>query len=100
MRSLTLTAAGVIHRDVSPANIIITAQGVAKLTDFGLARGATDMRLSTSGAPLGSPWYMSPEQVKGGHERWMPVPTFIPWAQCSTKCSQAESSSRRKARSK
>lgn len=57
--------AGVIHRDVAPANIIITPNKVAKLTDFGLARGATDLRLSTSGVPLGSPWYMSPEQVRG-----------------------------------
>ena len=57
--------AGVIHRDVAPANIIITRDRVAKLTDFGLARGATDLRLSTSGVPLGSPWYMSPEQVRG-----------------------------------
>ena len=58
-------AAGVIHRDVAPANIIITHDRIAKLTDFGLARGNTDLRLSTSGAPLGSPWYMSPEQVRG-----------------------------------
>ena len=57
--------AGVIHRDVSPANIIVTPDLTVKLTDFGLARGATDLRLSTSGVPLGSPWYMSPEQVKG-----------------------------------
>ena len=57
--------AGIIHRDVAPANIIITPERVAKLTDFGLARGATDLRLSTSGVPLGSPWYMSPEQVRG-----------------------------------
>ena len=57
--------AGIIHRDVAPANIIITPERVAKLTDFGLARGATDIRLSTSGAPLGSPWYMSPEQIRG-----------------------------------
>ena len=60
--------AGVIHRDVSPANIIVTPERVAKLTDFGLALGATDLRLSTSGVPLGSPWYMSPEQVRGIHE--------------------------------
>src|ERR1051326_3022930 len=41
-------AAGVIHRDVAPANIIITHDRIAKLTDFGLARGNTDLRLSTS----------------------------------------------------
>ena len=57
--------AGVIHRDVAPANIIITGEGTAKLTDFGLARAAMDVRLSASGVPVGSPWYMSPEQVRG-----------------------------------
>jgi serine/threonine-protein kinase len=55
---------GVIHRDVAPANIIITRDRIAKLTDFGLARSSTDKRLSNAGAPLGSPWYMSPEQVR------------------------------------
>jgi hypothetical protein len=56
---------GVIHRDVAPANIIITRDRVAKLTDFGLAKTANDLRVTTSGAPVGSPWYMSPEQVRG-----------------------------------
>jgi len=60
--------AGVIHRDVSPANIIITPDRDAKLTDFGLALGATDVRVSSSGVPFGSPFYMSPEQVKGVRE--------------------------------
>ena len=57
--------AGVIHRDVAPANIIVTGDLTVKLTDFGLARAAMDIRLSASGVPLGSPWYMSPEQVRG-----------------------------------
>jgi serine/threonine-protein kinase len=57
--------AGVIHRDVAPANIIVTGDGTIKLTDFGLARTAMDIRVSASGVPVGSPWYMSPEQVRG-----------------------------------
>jgi len=57
--------AGVIHRDVAPANIIVTGDLTIKLTDFGLARAAMDIKVSASGVPVGSPWYMSPEQVRG-----------------------------------
>jgi serine/threonine protein kinase len=56
---------GIIHRDISPGNMIVSSSGVLKVTDFGLAKGLGDVRLSQSGAPLGSYWYMSPEQVRG-----------------------------------
>jgi len=55
---------GVIHRDVTPANIIISPEGTAKLTDFGLALAANDLRLTSAGVAVGSAWYMSPEQVR------------------------------------
>lgn len=55
---------GVIHRDVKPANIIISNLGTVKLTDFGIARTeASD--LTQAGVGLGTPAYMSPEQIVG-----------------------------------
>lgn len=56
---------GVLHCDVSPGNIFLTGDGAAKLSDFGLARAASDLGLAVDGVAMGSPWNMSPEQVRG-----------------------------------
>lgn len=56
-------ARGVIHRDIKPSNLILDSDGRIWLTDFGLARRAEDVTLSVTGALLGTPRYMSPEQA-------------------------------------
>jgi hypothetical protein len=58
-------AAGVVHRDVKPSNIMVLANGRVKLTDFGIAQSTDDPRLTTSGVLVGSPTYIAPERIKG-----------------------------------
>ncbi len=60
---------GVIHRDLKPANVMITDDGRVVVTDFGLARAEEDTRLTRSGEMLGTPFYMSPEQISGDRGR-------------------------------
>lgn len=55
---------GVVHRDLKPGNIVVCG-GEPVLTDFGMARGALDVRMTETGELLGTPAYMSPEQIRG-----------------------------------
>ncbi len=58
----------VIHRDIKPGNVLLTTEGRAKLADFGLARSLYDPFRTKPGVVMGTPQYMSPEQVSGSED--------------------------------
>ncbi|HET6699208.1 MAG TPA: protein kinase [Nocardioidaceae bacterium] len=58
-------ALGIVHRDVKPANLLVTPDGTVKITDFGIARAADGVALTGTGQIIGTPHYLSPEQAEG-----------------------------------
>jgi serine/threonine protein kinase len=59
-------AAGLVHRDLKPQNLLLRADGVLKVADFGIARPSDGTQLTAAGSVLGSAAYVAPEQVAGG----------------------------------
>ena len=58
---------GIIHRDLKPQNILITKDGTAKVTDFGIAKALSETSLTQTNSMFGSVHYLSPEQARGSN---------------------------------
>lgn len=57
----------IIHRDIKPQNVLVARDGTVKVTDFGIAKGVSESTLTAKSDSLGSVYYLSPEQARGGY---------------------------------
>src|SRR3954469_6077674 len=79
-------AAGIVHRDVKPGNVIVGDDGRVTLTDFGIASTAGDPSITSTGLLLGSPAYIAPERARGGR----PEPSSDLWSLGATLYTSVE----------
>jgi eukaryotic-like serine/threonine-protein kinase len=77
-------AAGVVHRDVKPANLLVRPDGIVKITDFGIAWSAANATVTRTGHVVGTAQYLAPEQVQG--QKATPAADVYAWGTVAYEC--------------
>ncbi|MGK5170465.1 serine/threonine protein kinase [Geodermatophilus sp. CPCC 205761] len=77
-------AAGVVHRDVKPGNLLVASDGTVKITDFGIAWSAANAPITRTGHVIGTAQYLAPEQVRG--DKAVPASDVYSWGMVAYEC--------------